>query len=100
MDVPLDRKFLDFFDQWVDEAKVNGTKIAFRCEYGCHRTGRLAAYYNMKYPGWDAEHTIEDMNNVGKHLGMFKNLIPQVYDLRDYVDGLPCQRYEHCCVQR
>ena len=100
VDVPLSKEFLDLFDHWVEVAKVNGTKIAFRCECGCHRTGRLAAYYNMKYLGWDVDHALEDMANMGKHMGFFKNLIPQVRDLRDYVDGLPCRQDEPYCVVR
>ena len=48
---PLDTQWLQSFDNWVERARAEGRKVAFRCSCGCHRTGRLAAYYQMKYRG-------------------------------------------------
>lgn len=99
-EVPLDASFLQFFDQWVEDAKLTGKKIAFRCQCGCHRTGRLAAYYNMKYLNWSADEAIDDMNGKGKLMRFYKHLIPQVRDLRDYIDGVECQQENKYCVSR
>ena len=51
---PLSTAWLAQFDAWVASAKEGGRKIAFRCSCGCHRTGRLAAYYQMRHRGLTA----------------------------------------------
>ena len=100
VNVPLTPKFLADFDRWVQEAQVSGKKIAFRCECGCHRTGRLAAYYKMKYQSFNAFDAIIDMLMMGKYMYLFPQLIPQVLDLRDYIDGLACRQKFPFCVPR
>lgn len=49
--VPLTDEFLDRFDAEIAKAKKNGEAIAIRCQIGCHRTGRLAFYYEVRYMG-------------------------------------------------
>ena len=98
--IPLSASFLSFFDNWVTEAQSTGKKVGFRCNCGCHRTGRLAAYYQMKYQGIDADAAIEIMKELGKYMFFFKELTPQVRDLRDYIDGVECQQKEKYCVLR
>lgn len=58
----LDVNFLKGFEKWVEEAQKDGKKIAFRCNCGCHRTGRLAAFYEMKYLGKTPKQAMENMD--------------------------------------
>ncbi len=58
--VPLSKDFLNEFDKVVEQAKKDGVGVAFRCNCGCHRTGRLAAYYRMKYLKKSAEDSVKD----------------------------------------
>ncbi|OFZ17158.1 MAG: hypothetical protein A2X86_01535 [Bdellovibrionales bacterium GWA2_49_15] len=97
---PVTTDFLKFFDQWVLEARASGKRIAFRCECGCHRTGRLAAYYQMKYQGLTAADAIAVMLKHGKYMIFHPELKPQVRDLRDVIDGLPCRQKGKYCVIR
>ncbi|MBI2520919.1 MAG: dual specificity protein phosphatase family protein [Bdellovibrio sp.] len=97
---PVTAEFLQFFDQWVAQARATGKKIAFRCECGCHRTGRLAAYYQMKYQGLTSADAIAIMMRHGKYMIFHPQLKPQVRDLRDFIDGLPCRENSKHCVIR
>jgi hypothetical protein len=97
--VPLTESFLDQFDQWVEDARHSGKKIAFRCSCGCHRTGRLGAYYRMKYQNWTAEAAIKEMLALGKVMFVFPELSPQVHSLGDYVSGRACTVSSKFCVQ-
>jgi protein-tyrosine phosphatase len=95
----LDRTFLDKFDKWVQEAQVLGKKIAFRCSCGCHRTGRLAAYYQMKYQNLTKDDATAIMNEHGKVMFFHPSLKPQVQALRDYIKGSPCTVEAKYCVR-
>ena len=53
-DIPVSLDFLQAFDVWIEEARSEGRKVAFRCRHGWHRTGRLAAYYRMRFEGASA----------------------------------------------
>ncbi len=96
----LSPEFLQFFDEWVENAQKSGKKIAFRCDCGCHRTGRLAAYYQMKYQNLNDTQAIEEMNKNGFFMKYYPELIPQVRDLYSYIQGLPCTEAPQYCISR
>lgn len=97
--IPLTVPFLRFFDQWVEDAQRSGKKIAFRCHCGCHRTGRLAAYYQMKYQGYTPAQAIGVMFDLGKYMFLFPMLSPQVRALNDFLLGKECTQRKDSCVQ-
>ncbi len=97
--VPLDKKFLDYFDSWVTDAKSNGKKIAFRCSCGCHRTGRLAGYYQMKYQHLTYGDAKIVMADHGKLMALLKSLYRQLTALDDYIHGRPCSELAEFCVK-
>lgn len=100
-DVPLTKEFLNFFDAWVKDAKRTGKKIAFRCECGCHRTGRLAAYYQMKYMGLTSDDAIAIMDEYGSLMFLHRQLYPQVRALNDLINGRPCgEDPKHCPIPK
>ncbi len=86
----VDIAFLGFFDQWVDDARHTGKKIAFRCNCGCHRTGRLAAYYQIKYQGITATDAKIIMRKHGKWMLFYPFLFKQVDAMEDFIAGRPC----------
>jgi hypothetical protein len=96
---PVETDFLDFFDQWVQEAQEQGRKIAFRCECGCHRTGRLAAYYQMKYQGLTVRQARDVMTQKGKFMWLFPHIYRQVDALGDYVQSGSCNTGRFFCVR-
>ncbi len=96
---PLSAEFLEWFDSWVQEARREGKVIAFRCRCGCHRTGRVAAYYQMKYQHLDADEAIAVMNEHGKRMFLHRHLGPQVRALADYIHGRPCSQEPEYCVR-
>ncbi len=97
---PLTASFLKWFDDWASEARKEGKVIAFRCRCGCHRTGRLAAYYQMKYQNLTAEDAIVIMNQYGVNMFLHPELIPQIRSLEDYIHDRPCSQPEkHCVVE-
>ncbi|MFN8369122.1 MAG: dual specificity protein phosphatase family protein [Bacteriovoracaceae bacterium] len=98
--VPVTAQFLTFFDSWVEDAKVTGKKIAFRCECGCHRTGRLAAYYQMKYQKLTTNDATVIMMKHGKWMWTQPQLVPQVRDLANFIQEKPCEESEKYCVIR
>ncbi len=97
--IPLTQDFLGFFDQWVEQSRTLGKKIAFRCSCGCHRTGRLAAYYRMKNNGFDSETAIDEMNNLGKWMFLYPSLKKQVRALEDFILNQPCEQKEKYCIK-
>jgi len=96
--IPLTESFLNEFDNWVQAAMEQGKKIAFRCNCGCHRTGRLAAYYQMKYQGLSAKDAKIIMKKHGKWMLFFRFLYPQVDALYDYINNRDCSTYAKYCV--
>jgi protein-tyrosine phosphatase len=96
--VPVTAEFLADFDRWVEDARTHGRKIAFRCVCGCHRTGRLAAYYRMKYQGWPADTAIAEMKRLGRAMYWFPFLTPQVLALADHVARRACSQKAEYCV--
>ncbi len=97
-DAGISKAFLDRFDASVTQARERGTKILFHCGCGCHRTGRLAAYYRMKYNGWSPDRAIEEMNDLGKDMGHHPTLPAQIRALEEYIQGRPCTQESGACV--
>jgi hypothetical protein len=95
---PLTSDFIQMFDQWVQSAQQRGVKIAFRCNCGCHRTGRLAAYYQIKYQGITDEDANLIMQAHGKKMFLYPFLKEQVSALFDYVHEQPCRTDKSFCV--
>jgi protein-tyrosine phosphatase len=99
-DDPVTEEFLEWFDAWVDEARGAGRKIAVRCNCGCHRTGRLVAYYQMKYQNLTVDDALEIMYARGKNWVWHRNIEPQVRAIGDYLAGRPCGQKRKYCVRR
>ncbi len=97
---PVDAAFLDQFDSWVARAKAEGRKIAFRCNCGCHRTGRLAAYYRMKYQGYNAVQAWAELYDIGKWMFLYPNLDKQVFALETFIQQRPCRQEAEYCTTR
>jgi hypothetical protein len=97
--IRLTASFLVWFDNWVTDARNNGKVIAFRCRCGCHRTGRLAAYYQMKYQKVSVDEAIISMNKYGRNMYLHPELKPQVRALADYIFDRPCSQEEKYCVE-
>lgn len=99
-DLPVERSFLDWFDGQVAQAKKDNAGLLFRCKTGSHRTGRLAAYYRMKYQDMEVDQTIDEMNNIGTLMPFFDIwMVPQVRAIDDYVHNKPCSRFNLMCVR-
>lgn len=96
--VPLTAAFLQEFDRWVEQAQAQGKKIAFRCECGCHRTGRLAAYYQMKFQHLSVEDAQALMLTRGKWMALYPTLFKQVQALADFIHGRTCSVQAKYCV--
>tara|TARA_A100001015_G_C15044636_1_gene742653 strand:- start:7013 stop:7579 length:567 start_codon:yes stop_codon:yes gene_type:complete len=97
---PLSEHFLKKFDKWVSKAKKEGKKILFRCECGCHRTGRLAAYYQMKYQNLSSNDAIVLMKKWGKFMFFFPYLNKQVKALKDHILDRKCSQRKKYCVTK
>jgi hypothetical protein len=99
-DRPVERQFLEWFDGEVDRAKKDGAGLLFRCVTGSHRTGRIAAYYRMKYQDMSVGDAIKEMNNTGTLMPFFGMwMTPQVRAIDDYVHHRPCSRLNPMCVR-
>ena len=100
---PLSDEWLSYFDDWVVQAQTTGKKIAFRCTCGCHRTGRLAAYYQMRYRGlsakdaWDLART---RGSVMEAVDYFSGLQQQIIALYEHIHERPCSQGEYCVVEK
>jgi len=90
---PLNRKFLVTFDQKVAEAKADGVGVAFRCNCGCHRTGRLAAYYRLKEMKKDARDNLKDQRKrAGIASILYRHMMKwQIQGLEDFINKVPCR---------
>lgn len=99
-DLPVSSGFLEWFDGEVERAKRENKGVLFRCKTGSHRTGRLAAYYRMKYQDWDADRAIREMDGMGTLMPFFDLwMVPQVRAIEDYVLGRPCSPLNPMCVR-
>jgi len=97
---PLDTGFLERFDAWVAQARSRGIKIAFRCNCGCHRTGRLAAYYQMKYQHLSFEEARAILLRHGRWMSWYPEIVSQTRALYDHIHDLPCSTEPRHCVVR
>jgi protein-tyrosine phosphatase len=94
---PVTAEFLSAFDAWVDEARRDGRKIAFRCRHGWHRAGRLTAWYRMRFQQVPASEAVAEMERVGRLMWNHPQLAPQVRAMADLLAGRPCStEAEHC----
>ncbi len=99
---PLSAAWLGYFDNWVAEAQASGKKVAFRCTCGCHRTGRLAAYYQMKYRGLTAKDAWDlalSRGSIMEAVDYFAGLQQQIIALYEHIHDEPCSQGEYCVVQ-
>ena len=97
-DTPVAADFLRAFDAWIDEARSEGRKVAFRCRHGWHRTGRLAAYYRLRFGGASAEEATGEMHEIGRLMFRHPTLGPQVAAYADFVAGRACSTDPARCV--
>lgn len=97
---PLSAAFLRRFDAWVERARAEGRRIAFRCHRGWHRAGRLAAYYRIRHQGLTAREAKAEMHQLGRFMWRHPYLDAQVDALADYAAGRPCSGPEEHCVTR
>jgi len=95
----LDRQFLTDFDAWVETSRAQGKKIAFRCECGCHRTGRLAAYYQMKYQHLSLEDSLHILQKHGEWMIFYSHIFKQTRALADYISRRACSQKAKYCVR-
>lgn len=89
-DQPVSNDFLQAFDAWIEEARTAGRKVAFRCRHGWHRTGRLAAYYRIRFEGTRAGEASREMQRIGSMMWRHPTLDAQVEAYADLVAGRPC----------
>lgn len=89
-DRPVSVDFLEAFDAWIDDARATGRKVAIRCRHGWHRTGRLAAYYRIRFEGATASEVTEEMHDIGRMMWRHPTLGPQIQAYEDLIAGRPC----------
>ena len=98
---PVTEEFLEFFDAQVEQSRKEGVGLLFRCQTGSHRTGRLAAYYQMKYQGLTCDEAITVMDHCGVMMPVFDAwLKPQVRAIDDHLKGQKCSQNGNACVQK
>lgn len=90
---PVSASFLNFFDDAVKEGN-----LLFHCSVGSHRTGRLAAFFRMKYNGWSSKRAIKEMKKVGKYMWAFPMLDNQVRAMNDFILNKKCSEKEKYCI--
>jgi hypothetical protein len=93
----VSKEFLQEFDRSVEEARLAGKAILFHCSCGCHRTGRLAAYYRMKYQGWNSADATKEMNEMGDDMDQHPSLPTQVAAMEDLILGRSCSTPSQYC---
>jgi hypothetical protein len=97
---PVSDGFLKWFDEQAQKAKQDNVGLLFRCQTGSHRTGRLAAYYQIKNQNLSVDQAIKVMNHKGMLMPLFDvELVPQVRAIGDYLKGQPCKQPEKACVE-
>lgn len=97
--IPLSAAFLESFDAWVVRAQSAGTPILVRCTHGWHRTGRLSAYYRMRFQDLPVQDALTLIHAYGHFMWWHPYLEPQVRALADYVAGRPCGTESKHCVR-
>ena len=94
---PVSVEFLKAFDQWIEEGKASGRKLAFRCRRGWHRAGRLTAYYEMRFMGASVQEAIDEMQSRGRWMWRYPQLDPQVRAFGELIAGEPCSGGVEVC---
>ena len=97
-DSPVSASFLQAFDAWIDEARREGKKVAFRCRHGWHRAGRLAAYYRIRFDAATVEEAKREMHEIGRLMARHPTLDSQVQAYADSSAGRPCSTAQEHCV--
>ena len=98
---PLDKGFIKSFDYWITAAKAEGKTIAFRCNGGSHRTGRLAGYYQMKYRDLSVKEAWDLAQSRGVAMSIVDNyggIQEQLIGLQEFINNKPCSQNEEYCV--
>jgi len=96
-DEAVSTDFLEAFDGWIEEAQAEGRKVAFRCRHGWHRTGRLAAYYRMRFEGASVSEATVEMQRIGSMMWRHPTLDSQVEAYADLIAGRPCSADARDC---
>lgn len=101
----FDTDFLAFFDQVIERARAEGRKVLFHCKLGTHRTGRLAAYYELKFEGWPLDRVMQDFKQhvpvATKYYGFVLNdrVQKQIQGIAAFLeDPSTCQARARDCV--
>ena len=92
-------EFLAAFDQWIEEGRSKGRKLAYRCRRGWHRAGRLTAYYQIRFMGAGVQEAIDEMQARGRFMWWYPQLVPQVEALAELVADEPCSWGDELCPQ-
>jgi hypothetical protein len=97
---PVSDGFLAWFDEQANSARRDRAGLLIRCKTGSHRTGRLAAYYQIKYQNVSLDRALAVMDHKGKMMELFNlAMAPQVRAIADFIAGRPC-REPGACVLR
>jgi hypothetical protein len=96
---PVSRDFLEAFSAWVEESRASGKKIAFRCRHGWHRTGRVGAFYRMRFQGWSLLAARDEMEEVGRFMWTYPGLQTQLDAIADYLATGDCRSRAGACPQ-
>jgi hypothetical protein len=96
---PVSQEFLGAFDQWIEEGKAEGRKLAYRCRRGWHRAGRLTAYYQIRFMGASVQEAIDEMQARGRFMWWYPRLDPQVEALGEWVARETCSGGAEFCPQ-
>ena len=75
---PVSRDFLDAFATWIEESRLEGRKIVIRCRHGWHRTGRMSAYYRMRFQDWSLAAAESEMLQAGEWMWRYPELRTQL----------------------
>ena len=78
---------------------VEAAFLALRCRHGWHRTGRLVAYYRLRFGRWSTERAIDEMLEVGRWMSRHPQLVPQVRAMAEFIAYLPCTEDPRDCVR-
>lgn len=97
---PVTDGFLTYLDAEIERARADGVGLLFRCQTGSHRTGRAAAWVQMKYQGIPVDEAIDTMTHKGVLMwALNPKLIPQVRAMDDYLHGRECSQPPKACVE-
>lgn len=96
-DEPVSGDFLTAFDAWVEESRLAGRRISFRCRRGWHRAGRLGAWYRLRFDGASIAEALSEMHRVGRMMALHPSLDAQVEAYGRLLAGEPCVEDRGSC---